>query len=113
MQNYATWIHGCFIIYIKTEGFYKDIANNVEKRFDKSEYKVNRPLPMDKNHKVTGIMQDELGGKITTEFAGLRPKTYSYLMNDGNSVRKAKKAKGTKKCVIKKYLNLAIINIAY
>ena len=55
-------------------------------------------------------MKDELGGKIITEFAALRPKTYSYLMDDGNS---DKKAKGTNKCVIKKYLNLMIIKIAY
>ena len=38
-------------------------------------------------------MKDELGGKIMTEFVGLRPKTYSYLIDDGNS---DKKAKGTK-----------------
>ena len=46
-------------------------------------------------------MKDELAGKIMTESAALRPKTYSYLMNDGNSDRKAK---GTKKCVIKRVL---------
>ena len=46
-------------------------------------------------------MKDELGGKIMTELAALRPKTYSYLMDDGNS---DKKAKGTKRCVIKKIL---------
>ena len=44
-------------------------------------------------------MKDEFGGKIMTEFATLRPKTYSYLMDDGN---RDKKAKGTKNCVIKK-----------
>ena len=43
-------------------------------------------------------MKDELGGKIMTELAALRPKAYSYLMDDGNS---DKKAKGTKKCLIK------------
>ena len=48
---------------IKTEGFYKDIANDVEKRFDNSNYEVNRPLPMGKNKKVIGLMKDELGGK--------------------------------------------------
>ena len=41
-------------------------------------------------------MKDKLGGKIMTEFAALRPKTYSYLMDDSNS---DKKAKGTKKDV--------------
>ena len=46
-------------------------------------------------------MKDELGGKIMTEFAGLRPKTYSYIMDDDNS---GKKVKGTNKCVIKRRL---------
>ena len=55
-------------------------------------------------------MKDELGGKIMTEFVTLRPKTCSYLMNDDSE---PKKAKGTKKCVIKKYLNLMIIKTAY
>ena len=39
------------------------------------------------------LIKDELGVKILTEFAALRPKTYSYLMDDGGS---DKKAKGTK-----------------
>ena len=46
-------------------------------------------------------MKDELGGKIVTELVALRPKTFSYLIDDGNS---DKKAKGTKKCVIKQRL---------
>ena len=87
-----------FIINIKTEDFYEDIANDVEKRFDTSHYECHRPLPIGKNKKVIGLMKDELGGKIMTEFAALRPRTYFYLMDDGNS---DKKAKGTKKCVIK------------
>ena len=90
-----------FIINIKTEDFYEDIANDVEKRFDTSNYEVNRPLPTGKNKNVIELMKDELGGNIMTEFVALRPKTYSYLMDDGNS---DKKAKGTKKCVIKRRL---------
>ena len=73
-----------FII-IKTEDFYQDIADDVKKRFDTSNYEVNRPLPTGKNKKVIGLMKDELGGKIVTEFAALKPKTCSYLMDDGNS----------------------------
>ena len=46
-------------------------------------------------------MKDELGGKIMMEFAALILNTYSYLMDDGNS---DKKAKGTNKCVIQRML---------
>ena len=46
-------------------------------------------------------MKDELGGKIITEFVTLRPKTYSFLTDDG---KEDKKAKGTKKCVITKMI---------
>ena len=84
-----------------TNDFYKDIANDVEKRFDMPNYEVNRPLPTGKNKKVIGLMKDELGGKIITEFVTLRPKTYSYLTDDG---KEDKKAKGTKKCVIKRVI---------
>ena len=90
-----------FIMNIKTNDFYKDIASDVENRFDTSNYEVNRPLPMGKNKKVIGLMKDELGGKIITEFVTLRPKTYSFLTHDG---KEDKKAKGTKKCVIKKII---------
>ena len=38
-------------------------------------------------------MKDELGGQIMTEFVKLRPKTYSYLMDNGNSNKKAKATK--------------------
>ena len=49
-----------FIMHIKTEDFYKDIANDVEKRFDTSNYEVNRPLPTGKNKKKIGLMKNEL-----------------------------------------------------
>ena len=59
---------------------------------------------------MIGLIIDELGGKIITEFGALRPKNYSSLMDHGKNDKKAKR---TKKCVIKKYLNLMIIKIAY
>ena len=90
-----------FVMNIKTNDFYKDVANDVEKRFDTSNYEVNRPLPTGKNKNVIGLMKDKLGGKIITEFVTLRPKTYSYSTDDG---KEDKKAKGTKKCVIKRMI---------
>ena len=85
-----------FVMHIKTNDFYKDIASDVENRFDTSNYEVNRPLPTGKNK-----MKDELGGKIITKFVTLRPKTYSFLTDDG---KEDKNAKGTKKCVINKMI---------
>ena len=92
-----------FIIYIKTEDFFEDISNDVEKWFDTSNYnkKDKIPLPIGKNKKVPGLFKDELGGKIITEFVALRPKAYAYLDDYDNN---HKKAKGTKKCVIKQKL---------
>ena len=43
-------------------------------------------------------MKDELGGKIMTNFATLRPKLYNHLTDDDVE---DKKAKDTKKFVIK------------
>ena len=48
-------------MYIKTEDFYKDDADDVEYKFDTSNYEVDRPLPTGKNKKVIGLMKDELG----------------------------------------------------
>ena len=89
-----------FVMHIKTNNFYKDISDDVN-RFDTSNYEVKRPLPIGRNKKVIGLMKDELGGEIITEFFALRPKTYSYL-TDNDKIDK--KAKGTKKCVIKKMI---------
>ena len=90
-----------FIMNIKTNHFYEDIASDVENRFDTSNYEVNRPLSTGKNKKVIGLMKDELGGNIIMEFVTLRSKTYSFLTDDG---KEDKKAKGTKKCIIKKMI---------
>ena len=88
-----------FIMNIETNDFYKDISDDVDNRFNTSNYEVKRPLPIGKNKKVIGLMKDELGGKIVMEFIALRPKTYSYL-TDNDKIDK--KAKGTKKMFNKK-----------
>ena len=90
-----------FVVNIKTKDFYKDISQDVNKRFDTSNYTFDRPLPTGINKKVIGLMKDELGGDIITEFVALRPKAYSYVTNNFIEM---KKAKGTKKCVVNKML---------
>ena len=109
-QNYVTWTLTAFIVHITTEDFDKDIANDVEIWFDTSNYDENdeRLLPIGKNKKVIGLFKDELGGKIMKEFCALREKTYAQLINSYNDDDydkkkiKNEKAKGTKKCVIKR-----------
>ena len=86
---------------IETDNFYEDIAGHVESKFDTSGYNNNRPLPVGKNKEVIGLMKDELGGDIMTEFVTLRPKMYSYKV--GNS--DLKKCKGIKKCVLQKTIS--------
>ena len=75
-----------FIYSIETEDFYKDIANEVESRFDTSGYPNDgsRPLSVGKNKKVIGLMKDELGGEIMKEFISLRPKMYSLELDQKN-----------------------------
>ena len=66
-----------FIVYINTDDIYKDIAKDVETRFDTSKYLLDRTLQKGKIKKVIGLMKDELGGKVMMKFSGLRAKTYS------------------------------------
>ena len=89
-----------FVLNIKTEDFFEDIKNDVERWFDTSNYDKNdkRPLQIGVNKKVIGMFKDELGGRIMKEFCALRAKTYAYLMEDDSEM---KKAKGVKRCVVK------------
>ena len=73
----------------------------LKKDFDTSNYEVDRPLSTGKNKKVIGLMKDELGGGVITEFVALRHKTYSYLTDN---CKEDKKSKRTKKCVIKRMI---------
>ena len=80
--------------------FYRDIAKDVEKRFDTSGYlkDENKPLPIREDKKVIGLMKDELGRKIMTEFVALRAKMYAYGKIDKEVEEKG--CKGTTKCVL-------------
>ena len=92
-----------FVIHIKTEDFYKDIADDVDRWFDTSNYDKddNRSLSMGKNRKVIGVFKDELGGKIMIDFCALRAKEYAFKLDDDTE---KKNAKGTKKCIVKREL---------
>ena len=94
----------------KTDDIYKDIAEDVETRFDTSNFELNRPLPKRKNKKVIGLMKEELGRKIMTKFVALIAKTYSHLIDEGSEV---KKAKGTKKNIIQINQKFLTIHIEY
>ena len=83
-----------FVANIKTKDFYKDIAENVKERFDTSNYIYDRPLPMGVNKKVIGLMKDELGGDIITEFVALRPRVLKKCV-----VNKMLRFENYKKCL--------------
>ena len=78
-----------FIIHIKTEDFFEDIINDVERLFDTFNYdeKDKRLLPINLNKGVPGLFEYEIGRKIIIEIVALRAKTYAYLTdgyNDGD-----------------------------
>ena len=80
-----------FIVNLETEDTYVDIAQVAETRSDTSNYDVQRSL--------IGLMKDKLGIRIMTGFIAVKCKVYTYLTDYGHV---DKKAKGTKKCVIKR-----------
>ena len=57
--NIIIIIKYCFIVYIKTNDNYKDIAEDIETGFDISNYELNRPLPKEKNKNRIILMEDE------------------------------------------------------
>ena len=84
---------------IQTEDFYNDISGDVRDRFDTSDYPENHPsgIPTGINKKVLGMFKDEAAGKNIKEFVGLRAKLYSFILDDGEEM---KKCKGVKKQVV-------------
>ena len=86
---------------IQTEDFYKDISADIKTKFDTSDYPKDHPsgILTGENKKVIGMFKDEVAGKQITHFIGLRPKLYSFKIEDGKNV---KKCKGIKKSVVSK-----------
>ena len=77
--------------------------------FDTSNIELIDLYQKKKRKKVTGLMKDELGGKIMTKFVELRAKTNSYLVN-GDS--EDEKAKGKESVLSKENLYFRIVKTA-
>ena len=94
------------VLKIETDDFFKDISGDVKEWFDTNDFPKDHPavlegLPIVKeNKKKIGLMKDECGGKILTEWVALRPKLYSFLTESGEK----QKAKGLKKSIKNKSL---------
>ena len=89
---------------IQTEDFYQDIDKDNKKKFDTSDYPENHlsGIKTRVNKKVIGKFKDEAAGKQITHFVFLRPKLYTFKVEEKGETRKAK---GVKKNVIKKSLS--------
>ena len=83
------------IVHVQTEDIYADMSLNAD-LYDTSNYPADHPLFSTANKKIIGKFKDELGGKVMTEFIGIRPKMYSYVGEESG-----KRAKGVKKSVLK------------
>ena len=111
-QNCVIRIPTALLFILKLKIFYKDIANDVKKWFDTSNYEEDdkRSLPTGMNKNVIGLFKAELAGTIMKVFVGVRAKTWGYLLDndddddDDDDVCKNKKAKGITKCVTKRGL---------
>ena len=93
-----------FTFHVKTDDFYKDISDTLDKWFDtsKNDKKLDRPIEYDVNTGVLGMFKDELKGSIMIEFVSLASKVYSHKQDND---KETKVVKGVKKCVKKKILN--------
>ena len=94
------------VLFVETDDFFKDISGDVAEWFDTNEFAEDHPAVLEglpivkKNKKKIGLMKDECGGKILTEWVGLRPKLYSFLTEEGEK----QKAKGLTKAMKNKSL---------
>ena len=103
-----------FVYKIEAEDFNRDIAADVESRLNTSGYSKDdkKPLTIGKN-KVIGLMKDDQGGKIMTNFVALREKMSAYRKIDCLTAQHEhfvacckKRYKGIKKCVVAESLRL-------
>ena len=77
---------------IQTEDFYQDINKDIKRKFDTSDYREKHPsgIKTGTNKKVIGKFKDEAAGKQITHFVGLRPKLYSFKVEDDPETHRSK-----------------------
>ena len=95
---------------IHTDDFYQDIAKDIKRKFDTSDYPESHPpgILTGVNKKVIGMFKDEVAGSQITHFVGLRPKLYSFKVEKPtrDEVKPlTKKCKGIKKNVVKREIS--------
>ena len=92
------------LYHITTDDFYKDISKDIKTKFDTSDYPSDHKSEIltGVNKKVIGMFKDEVAGKQITHFVGLRPKLYSFKVEESGLI---KKCKGIRKNVVKKGIN--------
>ena len=90
---------------IQSDDFYEDISEDIEDKFDTSDYPTDHKsgILTGVNKKVIGMFNDEVAGQQITHFVGLRPKLYSFKIE--NNREDVRKCKGIKKNVVKKSLS--------
>ena len=104
-KTYGNLVKMCYtdtdsvIIHVTTADISTDMLQNLDD-YDTSNYPADHPLFSTANKKVIGKFKDELGGKVMTEFVGIRPKMYSYAGEESG-----KRAKGVKKSVLRKTIS--------
>ena len=84
-----------FYYEIETKDFYKDISQDVNDRFDTSNFPEDHPsiIKVGVNKKVPGMFKDESGGRQITELVGLRPKSYALKMDETKEEAKKRRCK--------------------
>ena len=89
---------------IHTDDFYQGISRDIKRKFDKSDYPECHPsgIKTGVNKRVIVKFKDEVVGLQITRFVGLRPKPYSFKIEDDKTV---KKCKMVKKNVVKREIS--------
>ena len=94
-----------FVFHVKCDDFYRDMKQN-PKYFDFSNFKSNSNLYSRNNKYKPGCWKDECGGQVIKSFCSLRPKMYSYIVEQEQDTDATKnKLKGVKRHVVSNILH--------